>query len=213
MRRNGETVGAIARACREAGSRLVLISTNEEFPRRTPRRPRLPRGRPHRPAQPVRGLQARGASRPRRRPSVMRRALYRAHTACLWASGPRLPRQDHPQPLTSSRYHLAWSATSSNHRPTCWTLPRPSGSWRHVWTGTIHPAQRRLGLALRMGERRARGAPPGAPGRSPSPWPVPTRIRTTPMGHPRHLPRCGRRRHHARLAGRPTEYLLQARSE
>ena len=31
MRRNGETVGSIARACREAGSRLVLISTNEVF--------------------------------------------------------------------------------------------------------------------------------------------------------------------------------------
>jgi dTDP-4-dehydrorhamnose reductase len=31
MRRNGETTGAIARACREVGSSLVLISTNEVF--------------------------------------------------------------------------------------------------------------------------------------------------------------------------------------
>jgi dTDP-4-dehydrorhamnose reductase len=31
MRRNGQTVGAIARACREAGSKLVLLSTNEVF--------------------------------------------------------------------------------------------------------------------------------------------------------------------------------------
>ena len=31
MRRNGRAVGAIARACREAGSGLVLISTNEVF--------------------------------------------------------------------------------------------------------------------------------------------------------------------------------------
>lgn len=31
LRRNGEAVGAIARACREVGSGLVLISTNEVF--------------------------------------------------------------------------------------------------------------------------------------------------------------------------------------
>jgi dTDP-4-dehydrorhamnose reductase len=31
LRRNGETVGAMAQACREAGSKFVLISTNEVF--------------------------------------------------------------------------------------------------------------------------------------------------------------------------------------
>ena len=31
MRRNGEATGAIARACRETGARLVLVSTNEVF--------------------------------------------------------------------------------------------------------------------------------------------------------------------------------------
>ena len=201
MRRNGEWVAALARACREAGAKLMLISTNEVFDGERDdgvgyredetTNPRNPYGRSKLAGEQA-SLEAYDG----------RDGLWVVRTA--WLFGP--PGGDFPEKITAASDRFAGQSlavvsdeigsptyTVDLARAVFELVERTDGGTFHLTNGGS--ASRFDWARAVLDERRPGRDPPHHTG------PIPATVRPAGVGRPRYFQgRCGRRQA-ARMAG------------